>query len=127
MAGGSLALPGLSLQRTIELHGVAGDDWVRRLSTIVASCARQWSLNVGTTFQPLSYSYVVPATRADGTMAVLKICFPDQALRWEAEALRLFGGQGAARLLAADLGQGALLLERLEPGASLDTLEDDEA
>src|SRR5713226_10695698 len=127
MADGSLPLPGPFLQRAIDLHAAAGEDWVRRLPTIIASCARQWSLSVGTTFQLLSYSYVVPAMRADGTRAVLKIGFPDQALLWEAEALRLFVGQGAARLLAADLEQGALLLERLEPGASLDSLDDDEA
>src|SRR5207249_103772 len=49
---------------------------------------------------------------------------PAGEFRAEAEALRLFDGRGAARLLAADLGRGALLLERLEPGTPLTDIAD---
>ena len=44
----------------------------------------------------------------------------------EAEALRLFAWRGAARLLELDKRQGAMLLERLEPGLPLTTVGDDE-
>ena len=45
------------------------------------------------------------------------------------DALRLWNGQGAARVLEADPDRGALLLERVEPGSMLDQVvnDDDEA
>ena len=41
-------------------------------------------------------------------------------------ALRLFNGEGACRLIDYDEEKGFLLLERLNPGVMLSTLEDDE-
>ena len=97
-----------------------------RLPAIVAGCERRWSLAVGPPFPQLSANYVAPAVRADGTAAVLKLSFPeDFEFRTEAQALWLFNGRGIARLLELDVEQGAMLLERLEPGAPLDTVEDD--
>jgi streptomycin 6-kinase len=66
--------------------------------------------------------------RADGTEAVLKIGVPNPELTTEIADLTCFEGRGAVRLLAADLGRGALLLERLRPGTTLrDAPDDDEA
>jgi streptomycin 6-kinase len=53
------------------------------------------------------YNDAAPATRPDGTAVVLKICFPDQEFLAEVEALRLFDGRGAVRLLDADVGRVA--------------------
>jgi len=60
---------------------------------------------------------------------VLKLSLPGQAVQAEADALAGFAGEGAARLLAADPAEGALLLERLLPGTPLRTLaeQDDDA
>jgi streptomycin 6-kinase len=41
-------------------------------------------------------------------------------------ALRLFNGEGACRLIDCDEEKGFLLLERLQPGVMLATMEDDE-
>jgi streptomycin 6-kinase len=127
MADATFSIPRAFACRITEVHGAAGDAWLGRLPTIVTDCARRWSLRLDAPFQPLSYNYVAPVTRADGTPAVLKVGLPDPALRREAGALRLFDGRGAARLLAADLDRGALLLERLEPGEPLSALRADEA
>ena len=53
---------------------------------------------------------------------------PHRELRTEIEALRLYGGRGITHLLAADPDGGALLVERLRPGAPLSqlALQDDE-
>ncbi|HEX6348097.1 MAG TPA: aminoglycoside phosphotransferase family protein [Candidatus Dormibacteraeota bacterium] len=62
------------------------------------------------------YTSVVYDAGAD---AVLKINFAfREDSTYEADALRLFAGDGAVRLLRDD-GRGALLLERLDPGRSL--------
>jgi streptomycin 6-kinase len=64
----------------------------------------------------MSFHWVARVTTADGVPAVLKLGFPDGHLASEVEALRIFDGDGAVRLLAEDLGRGALLIERAVPG-----------
>lgn len=113
-------------RRIIGMRGPVGAAWLDRLPALVAECAQRWSLAVGPPFANLTYNYVAPAERTDGTRAVLKVGFPDKELLTEAEALRFFAGRGAVRLLEDDLGQGVLLVERLEPGTPLLSVEDDE-
>lgn len=62
--------------------------------------------------------------RADGSPAVLKLPFVDDENRAESDALRLYDGDGAVRLLDHDPACGALLLERLVPGTPLLDLPD---
>ena len=63
--------------RTITaLYGEAGREWLARLPSLVADAAAQWSLTVFVPFEPLSYNYVAPAVRSDGTDVVLKVAFP---------------------------------------------------
>jgi streptomycin 6-kinase len=109
----------------IELHGEKGAAWLNGLPRLLAECEQRWSLKVLSPF-PLSYNYVAPAVRADGTEVVLKVGVPNSELLSEIEALRLFGGRGIAQLLEADSEQGVMLLERLMPGTPLSTMEDDE-
>lgn len=115
------------VRNATELRGAEGAEWANQLPAIVADCGRRWSLEVAPPFPNLSQNCVAPARRADGTAAVLKLSFPEDAeFGTEAQALRLFDGQGIARLLEFDLKRGAMLIERLEPGVALDTVEDDE-
>lgn len=106
----------------VAFRGAAGEAWLRGLPSAVEACAGRWALGVEPPLLPLSYNYVAPAVRADGTRLVLKLCFPDEEAANEREALRLFGGRGAARLLDSDETRAALLLERLEPGTKLAAL-----
>jgi streptomycin 6-kinase len=110
----------------VELHAEAGIEWLNHLPTLIAECTRQWSLTVLPPFEPLSYNYVAPAVRADGTSVVLKIGVPHRELLTEIAALRLCDGRGMTQLLDADPDQGILLLERLQPGTPLFDLDDDE-
>jgi len=59
--------------------------------------------------------------------AVLKINFPDEETRDEADALDRWSGVGAARLLDRAQELDAVLVERLRPGTQLWELPDDEA
>ena len=120
------AVPDSFARTTVELHGAAGAEWLSRLPSIIAGYSQRWSLRVMLPFEPLSYSYVMPATRSDGTDVVLKVHFPDRELITEIEALSLFNGHGAVQLLDADPEQGILLLERLMPGTPLTSVADDE-
>ena len=109
----------------LELYGESGRDWLARLPIILADCAARWQITLERPF-PLSYNYVTAATRADGEPVVLKVGYPNPELLAEMAALRHYNGRGVCRLLAADEVQGAFLLERVLPGATLDTVPDDE-
>jgi streptomycin 6-kinase len=96
--------------------------WLDALPSLVAELAGEWSLTIGAPYSDGTEAYVVAATRADGTPAVLKLCVPNRgdAATDEIAFLRLADGHGCARLHAADDERGALLVERL--GRSLNDI-----
>jgi streptomycin 6-kinase len=96
-----------------------GAGWLDRLPRLVAECAETWSLRVGEPYPDGHVSWVAPAELPDGTPAVLKVNFPERESEHEADALALWAGEGAVRLLAEDGGRRALLIERCEPGTQL--------
>ncbi len=112
-------------QRIRQVHGAAGAEWLRQLPALVRHHERLWSITVGQPLTTLSYNYVAPGVRADGSEVVLKLGVPNPELLTEIQALRLFDGRGAVRLLEADGERGAMLLERLLPGTPLVSLADD--
>lgn len=110
----------------VDVHGEQGAAWLAGLSARIEACSRRWSLTMQPAFADLSYSYVAPAVTVDGTEVVLKLGVPTPELGHEIAALRHFDGHGSARLLDADVEQGALLLERLRPGTMLAGVRDDD-
>jgi streptomycin 6-kinase len=112
--------------KTVSSTFTGGAEWLGRLPDLLAACERRWSLTVRPSPFTLSYNYVAPATLADGTEIVLKVGVPNRELRTEIEALRLYNGRSAVRLLDADPDEGILLLERLYPGEMLTTIMDDD-
>jgi streptomycin 6-kinase len=101
--------------------------WLDELPSVVESLAQEWSLTIGATLRGGHAAFVVEATLADATAAVLKVAVPGTGrdLTFEATALRLADGDGCAGLLRDDLDRGALLLERL--GAALHDVVPDPA
>jgi streptomycin 6-kinase len=104
-----------------------GADWLDRLPGIVEACAARWSLDVGRPFGG-HISWVAPARLPDGRHAVLKVNFPEAESEHEADALGLWDGSGAVRLLESDSDLRALLVERCAPGTTLwEIADEDEA
>jgi len=103
-----------------------GPQWLERLPALITECEQAWSIKAMTPFEPLSFNWVAPAVRADGTEVILKLGVPHPELASEIEALLLYDGGGCVRLLEVDRGRGALLLERLKPGLSLLSVADDD-
>jgi len=104
-----------------------GRDWLRKLPSAIDCCLGRWALRLDRPYEQSNVSIVFPATAADGSTAVLKIQFPHAESKFEAEALRRWGGDGAVRLLDSDATLHALLLERCEPGDHLSTVNTDAA
>lgn len=104
-----------------------GREWLRNLPARVKSCADRWSLKIGSPYPHANVSAVFSVATKDGCLAVLKVQFPHRECEHEAEALRLWNGRGAVRLLARDREHHAYLMERCEPGDHLSTVVADEA
>ncbi len=111
------------VKNVTEAWGQAGSDWLDRLPSLVAEMEERWSLRVGEPFD-LSFHYVAPAVRDDGTEVVVKLGVPNDDYIREVEALRAFHGRGAVRLLSGDSDRGAMMLERLKPGDYLGDVPD---
>lgn len=114
-------------RRMATLYGAEAEAWIAQLPALIADCAARWSLRLQPPLEPLSYNYVAPVTRADGTGAILKLCSPHDGEAVELATLLHFDGRGSVRVLEHDRAARAMLLERLRPGTPLSTLADDAA
>jgi streptomycin 6-kinase len=118
----SAPVPPALVRNVLGVWGADGERWLAGLPALRAEVSRAWDLRLGEPYQ-LSYHWVAPATRADGTRAVLKLGLPGaDHLPVEAATLECWDGAGAVRLLAYEPGWGALLLERAEPGTMVRSL-----
>lgn len=108
------------------MHGEVGKKWLEDLPSVIAMYEKKWGIQVLAPFT-LSYNYVAPAVKPDGTQCVIKIGFPgDIVFLNEIKALGLFNGEGMVKLLEVNEEQSVMLLERLNPGASLQADGNDE-
>jgi streptomycin 6-kinase len=107
-----------------------GDSAVRRwlggLPSRIEQIQDKWRIEVGRPYEPGGYTaWVAPATLEDGSDCVLKIMFPFEGHAREADALRIWDGNAAVRVLRGERFE--LLLERCNPGVPLATLDVHEA
>ena len=94
------------------------------LEAVARAVAAEWGLELGEPFALARASYVAPA----GPDAVLKVTPPeDDESDEEGDALALWDGDGAVRLLRRDPERRTLLLARARPGTDLSKLPEDEA
>jgi streptomycin 6-kinase len=102
-------------------------DWLAALPDVVRELAGEWSLTLGDPYlAEVSCAWVAPATRADGSGAVLKLAMPHLEGEDEIAGLRFWDGDPTVRLLDADDERGAMLLERCVPGTTLRGLPEEE-
>src|SRR5260221_12629049 len=106
-----------------EYFGEQGAAWLVELPDLLATFARGGELELLPPFAGLSFHYVAPVVRADGSPAVLKGEVPEAAARRGIAFLRLCHGDGAACLLEADAQPSGLLMDRAFPGSPLTRLE----
>ncbi|NGN67538.1 phosphotransferase [Streptomyces sp. A7024] len=114
--------PDLPVLEQMRIHA-SGRAWLAELPALVAKYREEWSLRLDPPFHGGSCSWVAPARTEDGTHAVFKVTWPHPEAAGEAEALRIWDGRGAVRLLRHDPGHSALLIERCEPGTELGDAE----
>src|SRR5262245_4903405 len=95
--------------------------WLDALPGVIRELERRWEVTVGAPFdgKEVTCAWVAPATRADGVSAVLKVGMPHMEGRDEIAGLHFWDGNPTVRLMEADEGLGAMLMERCEPGTVL--------
>lgn len=104
----------------------SGREWIAKLPALAASYLERWELTLDGEPMHGMVGLVLPVLRADGTPAALKLQPIDEEHLGEGTALRVWDGQGAARLLAdaEEANSSMLLLERLDEDRPLSALPD---
>jgi streptomycin 6-kinase len=97
----------------------SGREWLDALPCLLRSLADEWHLVLGAPFGTGSCSWTAPVTPEGGGRAVLKVSWPHEEARGEAEALRIWNGRGAVHLLRHCPRRWALLEECCLPGRRL--------
>lgn len=116
-----MQVPARFADELIGREGPSARAWLDAVPGLVRGCCHAWGLDLD---GPVWHGYtglVLPATRHDGTPAVLKISRLDPDTRDEPVALSTWDGAGAVLLLDSAPEHGALLLERLDPDRTLMT------
>jgi streptomycin 6-kinase len=102
---------------------VEGRAWIAALPALLDRLCRSWRLQVEDAVAGRGYHGVVLPVRRGAERCVLKLTWPAERTVAEARALTAWRGRGAVLLLEADLEAGALLLERLDPTRTLDSMD----
>jgi len=106
-----------------------GKQFIKDLSKLIEEASSRWILKDMKPVSNLSYNFVAFATSLfleKENPVVLKIGVPREELISEMQALKLYNGNGACKLIASDEEKGFLLLESLQPGRMLSELDDDD-
>ena len=88
------------LVETAEREGRTA--WLATVPATVVRLARAWSLTVGAPFQPGGQTAWVAPVRRAGRDLVLKVAWAHPEAAQEADGLRLWAGQGAVQVYAAE-------------------------
>ncbi|MCX4666148.1 aminoglycoside phosphotransferase family protein [Streptomyces sp. NBC_01381] len=104
--------------------GEAGRAFIAGLPARVSEFVERWDLTVDGPSMHGMAALVLPVVRADGTPAAVKFQVLDEETEGEPVGLRVWGGDGAVRLLDHDAGTGTMLLERLDSARMLSTMAD---
>ncbi len=120
-------LPAMFRTRIRNLFGLEGNEWLKALPALRESLLDRWSLSETQPIGQLTYNYLEYASSPIHGSVVLKIGFPNPELVTEIKTLQAYQGlKGVVKLLNFDINQGALLLERINPGRNLTSEVDDQ-
>ncbi len=104
--------------------GPSGAEWATQAQRLLASAFERWDLVPDGPLRTGWTAVVAPVLR-DGEPLALKVVRRSVDTDGEPLALRLWGGDGAVRLVAALPSDGLLLLERLDAETDLRSLDSD--
>lgn len=96
--------------------------WVSSLPDLIGELAATWHLDLDFSSPRFGANALVLLGERRGEPCALKASRPDHRVTAEAEALRVWNGQGAVRILEWSSKDNVLLLEGLDPDRSLEAV-----
>ncbi|MED3916476.1 aminoglycoside phosphotransferase family protein [Priestia megaterium] len=114
-------LPQTFCDTITHLHPHKGQKWLTDFPQLIRYCEERWHINIHSHF-PLSYHFVAPARKADGSELVVKLFVEPSELLHEQEALTALAGENTVKIVDSDAEKGILMLEKLSPGCPLFSL-----
>ncbi|WP_426629753.1 aminoglycoside phosphotransferase family protein [Priestia megaterium] len=114
-------LPQTFCDTVTHLHSHKGQKWLADFPQLIRYCQQRWHINIQSHF-PLSYHFVAPARKTDGSELVVKLFVEPSELLHEQEALTALAGENTVKIVDSDAEKGILMLEKLSPGCSLSSL-----
>lgn len=112
-------------ERLERMNPQATQEWWRTLPPLLSSLIEQWGLSEVSVHPNLSYALIYRVRRG-GRAGVLKLFPPAIAAKREIAWHRLQAPGRGPEVWATAPDQGALLMEEILPGTSLESLPDDE-
>ncbi|AIF45684.1 aminoglycoside phosphotransferase family protein [Virgibacillus sp. SK37] len=109
-----------------NVFGKGGEEWLTLLPERIDTYLHKWKLVNHGPVTNLSYNYVLNVTDIGGNPFILKIGVPNADFANEVHTVQIYNGKGCARIIKAVPEEGVMLLEQLQPGNMLDTLETEE-
>ena len=114
-----------SRQRLSERFGHAVEGWFTQLPAVLVSLVDRWHLDLSEQIPHGCVSIIFRCRLADGRPAVLKVSPDRTRIAEETAALRAWRTVHVPRVIGSDEALGALLIEAIEPGVSLDATPDE--
>ncbi|MGE1113682.1 aminoglycoside phosphotransferase family protein [Priestia megaterium] len=114
-------LPQTFCDTITHLHPHKGQKWLTDFPQLIRYCEERWRIDIHSHF-PLSYHFVAPARKADGSELVVKLFVEPSELLHEQEALTALAGENTVKVVDSDAEKDILLLEKLSPGCPLSSL-----
>ena len=107
-----------------------GPAWIDDLPDRIARLADRYSLTIDLPmtepYAEMSFNYITPGKRADGTEVILKVAYERGVYVTERSGIRLSNPEGMVSLLGTYDEDFALILESVRPGIPLSECENDE-
>src|SRR3990167_10499033 len=103
----------------ISLYGDVGKQWLENLSPFISHYENQWHFKASKCFSDAQFNVVLNTIKND---SVFKCCVTNKEFKTEVKALAHYNGHGAVKLLKYDIENGAMLLEKINPGSLLENV-----
>ncbi len=114
-------LPQTFCDTITHLYPHKSQKWLADFPQLIRYCEQRWGITIHS-HVPLSYHFVAPARKADGSELVVKFFVEPSELLHEQEALTALAGENTVKTVDSDAEKGILLLEKLSPGCPLSSL-----
>lgn len=108
-------------------RGETGIKWLQELPNTLEKLQQDWQIELEDPFENSYCNYVAQGKTKNGNGAVLKVSFPDREFYREINYLKLQKEGPVPKVLQVDESIPAILLEKISPAQTLDTVEEDEA